>query len=105
VIIPGHGKVLRDREYLTLETELIQSLVTQVRDAVKRGLSLEGTRKALDLTSFRQKMAAGSDKQRSADFVLPASARPTRKRAASRSGRAPTRTEGSRALVRLSQGE
>jgi glyoxylase-like metal-dependent hydrolase (beta-lactamase superfamily II) len=78
VIIPGHGKILRDREYLTLETQLIESLVGHVRDAVKRGLSLDDTRKALDLTAFRQKMA-GSDRQRSADFdnyfVGPASAR------------------------------
>ena len=78
VIIPGHGKILRDKDYLTLETLLFESLVEQVRAAAKRGLSLDDTRKALDLTVFRQKMA-GNDKQRNADFdnyfVVPASAR------------------------------
>lgn len=78
VIVPGHGRILRDKEYLTLETRLIESLVEQVREAVHRGLSLEDTRKALDLLDFRRKMA-GSDKQRNADFdnyfVTPASAR------------------------------
>lgn len=78
VIVPGHGKILRDKEYLTLETRLIESLVAQVRAAAGRGLSLEDTRKALDLTEFRRKMA-GDDKQRNADFdnyfVVPASAR------------------------------
>jgi cyclase len=67
VIIPGHGKIQRDKSYLTLETALIQSLVDQVRDAVKRGLSLVDTRKAVDLSAFRQRMA-GEDRRRSADF-------------------------------------
>jgi hypothetical protein len=78
VIIPGHGRIERDKEYLTLETQLMESLVSQVNGAARRGLSLEDTRKALDLGSFRQKMAGG-DKQRGADFdnyfVLPATAR------------------------------
>jgi glyoxylase-like metal-dependent hydrolase (beta-lactamase superfamily II) len=78
VIIPGHGRIERDKEYLTLETELMESLVSQVNRAVQRGLSLEDTRKALDLGSFRQKMAGG-DKQRGVDFdnyfVVPATAR------------------------------
>ncbi|HEY6928879.1 MAG TPA: MBL fold metallo-hydrolase [Thermoanaerobaculia bacterium] len=78
VIIPGHGRIQRDKNYLALETELIESLVRQVRGSVERGLSLEDTRKALDLESFKEKMAGG-DKQRASDFdsyfVAPASAR------------------------------
>ena len=78
MIIPGHGKIQRDKTYLLLETDLIQSLVDQVGAAVQRGLSLDETRKTLDLAQFRQKMA-GSDKARAADFdnyfVAPAVAR------------------------------
>jgi glyoxylase-like metal-dependent hydrolase (beta-lactamase superfamily II) len=78
VIVPGHGRVQRDKSYLTLETELIESLVRQVRGSAERGLSLEETRKALDLRSFEEKMTGG-DKQRASDFanyfVAPASAR------------------------------
>ena len=55
VIVPGHGRVQRDKSYLTLETELIESLVAQVRGSVERGLSLDETRKALDLRSFRRR--------------------------------------------------
>jgi glyoxylase-like metal-dependent hydrolase (beta-lactamase superfamily II) len=78
VIVPGHGRVQRDKSYLTLETELIESLVRQVRGSAERGLSLEETRQALDLRSFKDKMTGG-DKQRASDFdnyfVAPASAR------------------------------
>jgi glyoxylase-like metal-dependent hydrolase (beta-lactamase superfamily II) len=78
VLVPGHGRIQRDQNYLTLETELIESLVRQVRGSVERGLSLEETRKALDLGLFKEKMAGG-DKQRGSDFdnyfVAPASAR------------------------------
>ena len=78
VIVPGHGRVQRDKSYLTLETELIESLVRQVRGSVERGLSLDETRNALDLRSFKEKMTGG-DKQRASDFdnyfVAPASAR------------------------------
>jgi glyoxylase-like metal-dependent hydrolase (beta-lactamase superfamily II) len=78
VIIPGHGRLQRDKSYLALETELIEALVSQVRRSVERGLSLDDTRKALDLAAFREKMAGG-DKQRASDFdnyfVAPASAR------------------------------
>jgi glyoxylase-like metal-dependent hydrolase (beta-lactamase superfamily II) len=78
VIIPGHGRIQRDKTYLQLETDLIQSLVDQVRDSVGRGLTLEETRKALDLSRFRTQMAGG-DPARGAEFdayfVTPASAR------------------------------
>jgi hypothetical protein len=47
--------------------ELLESLVAQVEDAVRRGLSLEETRKAVDVTRFRERMAEG-DSFRSAMF-------------------------------------
>jgi cyclase len=78
VIIPGHGKIQHDKTYLTLETELIESLVAQIRAAVARGLSLEDARRTLDLARFKEKMA-GENRDRGTDFdeyfVRPASAR------------------------------
>jgi len=78
VIIPGHGRIQRDKTYLQLETDLIQSVVDQVRQCVDRGLTLEATRKTLDLSRFRAQMTGG-DPARGADFdnyfVAPASER------------------------------
>jgi glyoxylase-like metal-dependent hydrolase (beta-lactamase superfamily II) len=67
VIIPGHGPLMRDKEYLDLVISLFESLVSQVRDAVKRGLSLEETRKAVNLESFRVRLA-GDDPVRNGIF-------------------------------------
>jgi glyoxylase-like metal-dependent hydrolase (beta-lactamase superfamily II) len=58
-IVPGHGPLMRDTAYVDLLIELFESLVAQVNDAVRRGLSLDQTRKALDLTRFRERMAEG----------------------------------------------
>jgi cyclase len=66
-IVPGHGPLMRDTAYLDLVIELLESLVAQVEDAVRRGLSLEETRKAVDVTRFRERMAEG-DSFRSAMF-------------------------------------
>jgi cyclase len=77
-IVPGHGPVQRDKEYLRLVTSLLESVVKQVRESVKRGLSLAETRKALNLDSFRARFA-GADPERNYAFdnyfVLPATER------------------------------
>ena len=67
VILPGHGPVMRDADYLTLVIDLFESLVAQVDDAVKRGLTLDETRKIVDLTAFRTRMA-GDDPVRNGVF-------------------------------------
>jgi glyoxylase-like metal-dependent hydrolase (beta-lactamase superfamily II) len=78
VIIPGHGRIQHDKTYLKLETDLLASLVDQVRQSVGRGLTLEETRKALDLSRYRTEMT-GDDPERATEFdnyfVAPASAR------------------------------
>ncbi|HEU4695007.1 MAG TPA: MBL fold metallo-hydrolase [Vicinamibacterales bacterium] len=66
-IVPGHGPLMRDTAYLDLVIELLESLVAQVGDAVRRGQSLEDTRKAVDVTRFRERMSEG-DSLRSAQF-------------------------------------
>jgi len=67
VILPGHGPAQHNWEYLDLIASLLGSVLQQTQDAVKRGLSLEDTRKAVDLESFRIRIA-GDDQLRNAAF-------------------------------------
>ncbi|MBI2956440.1 MAG: MBL fold metallo-hydrolase [Acidobacteria bacterium] len=52
--IPGHGPVQQGKEHLELVTQVFESVVEQVRAAVARGLTLEETKKAVDLEAFRE---------------------------------------------------
>lgn len=54
VIVPGHGPVLRDNEYLKLMSRLLTSLKNQTAAAVARGETLEQARKRVNLTEFRK---------------------------------------------------
>jgi cyclase len=67
VIVPGHGPVMRDKEYIDTVIALLESVVSQTQDAVKRGLSLEETRKAVKLEEFRRRLA-GDDPVRVETF-------------------------------------
>lgn len=67
-IIPGHGSIQKDREYHDLVVSLLESTLRQTQEAVKKGLSLEETRKAVDLESFRAKLA-GDDPTRNSAFT------------------------------------
>ncbi|HEV7889096.1 MAG TPA: MBL fold metallo-hydrolase [Pyrinomonadaceae bacterium] len=67
VIVPGHGPLMRDKEYLDTVIALLESVTSQVQDAVKRGLTLEETRKAVNLESFRRRLA-GDDAVRLETF-------------------------------------
>jgi len=58
-LVPGHGPVQHDDAYLDLVSSALQSVVTQVRAAVASRLSLEDTRKKVDLDAFRQKFCGG----------------------------------------------
>ncbi len=60
VIIPGHGPVMRDLNYVRLVIRLLTSLKRQVWAAVERGETLEQVRKSLDLEPFRELFAGGS---------------------------------------------
>lgn len=66
-IVPGHGPVQRDKSYVALLTALLKSLTSQVQAAVKEGLSLEDTRKKVNLAEF-QKRFAGDDRRRNRFF-------------------------------------
>jgi cyclase len=59
VIVPGHGPVEHDREHLHTITALLESIDTQVRAAVQAGLSLDETRKKVDISKFTEQLTAG----------------------------------------------
>lgn len=60
IIVPGHGPVLRDQEYLKLMSRLLVSLKEQTATAVARGETLEQTRKSVNLSEFRRLLAGDS---------------------------------------------
>jgi cyclase len=59
-MIPGHGPVTRDDAYLRLMIRLMNSIKQQVEAAVAKGLTLEGTRKNIDLSEFVKAFAGDS---------------------------------------------
>lgn len=59
VIVPGHGQVQHDRAYLDLVSSLLESTLSQARQAVAKGLDLEATRKAVNLDSLRTVFTGG----------------------------------------------
>jgi glyoxylase-like metal-dependent hydrolase (beta-lactamase superfamily II) len=66
-IIPGHGPAQKNRDYISQLIELLESTLKQTQEAVKRGLNLEDTRKAVNLESFRLRFA-GDDRVRNFAF-------------------------------------
>jgi glyoxylase-like metal-dependent hydrolase (beta-lactamase superfamily II) len=66
-LVPGHGPVLGDGAYVNEVIDLIEDTRRQVLAAVKDGLGLDDTRKRVDLTRFRQRLA-GEDYWRGRAF-------------------------------------
>jgi cyclase len=66
-IIPGHGPVQHDYAYLDLVLSAIQSVLSQVQAALAKHLSLEDTRRQVDLSAFKQKFC-GNDHDREIAF-------------------------------------
>ncbi|HEY6546381.1 MAG TPA: MBL fold metallo-hydrolase [Vicinamibacteria bacterium] len=66
-VVPGHGPVLQGNAYLEVVIALLQETLRQVAAAVSEGLSLDETRKKVDLSSYRQKLA-GDDYWRGRAF-------------------------------------
>lgn len=67
VIVPGHGPVMRDRAYLQQVRRLLESTLSQAKDAAAKGLSLDDARKAVNLEEFRRQFA-GDDKTKNEAF-------------------------------------
>jgi cyclase len=56
VIIPGHGSASRDKDFLNLEAELLETVVNQVGQAVQQGMvTVEEVQKAVNVESLRVK--------------------------------------------------
>jgi len=58
-IVPGHGAIQRDWQYLDLFVELLNTTREQARRAVEQGLDLEATRRAVDLQAMRLRFTQG----------------------------------------------
>jgi glyoxylase-like metal-dependent hydrolase (beta-lactamase superfamily II) len=58
-VVPGHGPVEHDWQHAMLVRKLLQSVVDQVDHAVAKGLSLEDTKKQVDVAAIRNEMVAG----------------------------------------------
>lgn len=75
VIIPGHGAVQRDWNYFDLFVELLNSTLTQAKAAVAKGMDLDATRKAVDLSALRERFTKGDvaiGRSFDAFFIAPA---------------------------------
>ena len=66
-IIPGHGPIEHDQQYLHFVTSLLESLTTQVHQAVTQGLTLEETQKKVNVETFRRVMT-GDDQNLQRNF-------------------------------------
>ena len=66
-IVPGHGPVMKDTGYLKILISLLEDLRTQVHAAVQQGLTLDDTRKKVDLSKWNKQLA-GTDRYRQRAF-------------------------------------
>jgi cyclase len=77
IIIPGHGRVMRDDAYARLMIRLLNSIKQQTESAVARGETLEQLRKSVNLDEFK-KLFAGDSQHKALVFqnyvFLPATA-------------------------------
>jgi len=60
-LVPGHGSVLRDKEYLDLLIETLDSVAEQVEGFVARGLSQSEASETLDLSKLESRFTGGDD--------------------------------------------
>jgi cyclase len=67
-IVPGHGPVEHDNSYIDLVTSLLESVTFQVQAAESQHLSLEETRKKVDLAALEKKFV-GDDHDRKLAFA------------------------------------
>ena len=55
IIVPGHGPAQHSKEYLNLVIDSLQSVVDQVHEALRKGMTLEDTKKFVNLDPIRLK--------------------------------------------------
>lgn len=62
-IVPGHGPVQRDSRYLMTVIDLLTDVVRQVRACVVKNMSLDETRKAVDLSRWRTLLVTDDERR------------------------------------------
>ncbi len=66
-IVPGHGPVEHNKQYMSLVTGALQALSQQAHAAVKQGMSQEQFQKSVDMAKFRAQFV-GTDETRGSIF-------------------------------------
>ena len=61
LMIPGHGGIKKGHEHLHRVAALFESIVSQVQEDVRLGLSLEDTKKKVDVERFRLPLTGGEE--------------------------------------------
>ncbi len=59
IIVPGHGKVMHDRQYLRDVTEVLESIARQAKAAWKPGMTADQLREKIDLTALSERFSHG----------------------------------------------
>ena len=59
VIVPGHGPVEHDKTHLHTITALLETILAQVHESVRNGLTLDEARKKLDIAKYADQLTAG----------------------------------------------
>ena len=60
VVVPGHGPVMRDLAHVSVTREFLSDVYARVQQQVAAGATLDETRKAVDLSAWRTKLARDS---------------------------------------------
>lgn len=71
VLVPGHGPVMRDREYLHTVQSLLRDLVAAAREAVDSGWTLDEAKERIRLAEWRERLTGDdAERQRAFDAYL-----------------------------------
>ena len=58
-LLPGHGPVMTDFTYFGTVIDLLKAIIGQVKDCIAKGMTLEETKKAVNLDALRTRILAG----------------------------------------------
>ena len=58
-IVPGHGQVLTDKQYVRDVAETLESIASQARAAYKPGMTVDSLRAKIDLSPFGERISKG----------------------------------------------
>ena len=61
ILVPGHGDVQRDTNYVDLNIEAAESIADQRDAMIEKGLSIEEVREQLDFSAFEERFTGGDE--------------------------------------------